>query len=235
MLYAVDIMPTLKCNLRCTGCDRGMGKGPVTDIADLEDFDVVQMLLQDVRKHPDFHCVFSGGEPTLYPRLAELKTFVKNKVPTIGTVLVTNGLTLLTLPIELTSAFTVIDVSVYPNTRAYIEKNYALYKMLNNIHFFYFPFFHDLNNVSTEIKPDERRTRPCVKATVVGNIKRVFPCCRAFIFERRTGNCYSVAAESYSWEALEKIAFESDMCTHCPRLYEAKKIELEGKDETRTD
>jgi hypothetical protein len=202
------------------GCDRGLGgKGPLTDVGDLEDFGIVRKLLEDpfFRQIPNFNCAVSGGEPTLYTRLPELVAVLKKPM-----VLFTNGLLLLSTPDSVLQAFTRIAITVYSATEAHFTKNYDAYYALRaftDINFHKAEKFQDLNNVGTERLIANGRPLACIKATVVGNIERIFPCCRALTFERMTGNCYSVDVASYSFKALQTIALESDMCKHCPRLY----------------
>ena len=92
----IRIYPTLRCNMQCTYCSNGVTLGTSLPTATLENWVIGTERLGSAveKKENEMHGVFfTGGEPTLYPRLLD---FI-NAVPEgLGVMLYTN----LTNPME---------------------------------------------------------------------------------------------------------------------------------------
>lgn len=71
------IEPTTFCQLKCPGCYRGLDKDGVVPIH--EDFDEMKRQVDQFVKTRNVQTIsIAGGEPLLYPKLAELLSYIKS-------------------------------------------------------------------------------------------------------------------------------------------------------------
>lgn len=80
--WTILIDPTSACNLNCTGCWAGKyGK------SDTLEFETIDRIINEAKDMGIYFIVFSGGEPTVYPRLFDI--FEKHS--DVGFMMYTNG------------------------------------------------------------------------------------------------------------------------------------------------
>ncbi len=80
--WAILMDPTSACNLNCEGCWAGeYEKG------DTLEFETMDRIINEAKELGIYFIIFSGGEPTVYPRLMELV----EKHPDVGFMMYTNG------------------------------------------------------------------------------------------------------------------------------------------------
>lgn len=83
----VTLKPTLRCNLRCEFC-RFVSNGDVFGKKDWLEIDDWRRIVDEVAPYRPYVCL-TGGEPTLYPHIAELVAHIKSRG--LICVLTTNG------------------------------------------------------------------------------------------------------------------------------------------------
>src|SRR6056297_298780 len=80
--WAILMDPTSACNLNCEGCWAGeYEKG------DTLEFETMDRIINEAKELGIYFIIFSGGEPTVYPRLMELV----ERHPDVGFMMYTNG------------------------------------------------------------------------------------------------------------------------------------------------
>jgi MoaA/NifB/PqqE/SkfB family radical SAM enzyme len=80
--WAILMDPTSACNLNCKGCWAGK-----YDKSDTLGFETMDRIINEAKELGIYFIIFSGGEPTVYPRLLELV----EKHPDVGFMMYTNG------------------------------------------------------------------------------------------------------------------------------------------------
>lgn len=80
--WAILMDPTSACNLNCEGCWAGK-----YDKSDKLGFETMDRIINEAKELGIYFIIFSGGEPTVYPRLLELV----EKHPDVGFMMYTNG------------------------------------------------------------------------------------------------------------------------------------------------
>ncbi len=80
--WAILMDPTSACNLNCEGCWAGK-----YDKSDNLGFETMDRIINEAKELGIYFIIFSGGEPTVYPRLLELV----EKHPDVGFMMYTNG------------------------------------------------------------------------------------------------------------------------------------------------
>ena len=80
--WAILMDPTSACNLNCEGCWAGK-----YDKSDTLGFETMDRIIEEAKELGIYFIIFSGGEPTVYPRLLELV----EKHPDVGFMMYTNG------------------------------------------------------------------------------------------------------------------------------------------------
>jgi len=80
--WAILMDPTSACNLNCTGCWAGEYKK-----GDNLGFETMDRIINEAKDLGIYFIIFSGGEPTVYPRLMELV----EKHPDVAFMMYTNG------------------------------------------------------------------------------------------------------------------------------------------------
>ena len=80
--WAILMDPTSACNLNCKGCWAGK-----YEKGDTLEFETMDRIINEAKDLGIYFIIFSGGEPTVYPRLMELV----EKHPDVGFMMYTNG------------------------------------------------------------------------------------------------------------------------------------------------
>ena len=80
--WAILMDPTSACNLNCEGCWAGK-----YEKGDTLEFETMDRIINEAKELGIYFIIFSGGEPTVYPRLMELV----EKHPDVGFMMYTNG------------------------------------------------------------------------------------------------------------------------------------------------
>lgn len=80
--WAILMDPTSACNLNCEGCWAGK-----YEKGDTLEFETMDRIINEAKDLGIYFIIFSGGEPTVYPRLMELI----EKHPDVGFMMYTNG------------------------------------------------------------------------------------------------------------------------------------------------
>ena len=221
----IEVMPSLACSLACAGCDRGDGYGPFSDVSSITSYDIIKEVYDKmIFDAPVKRFVVSGGEPTLFRPLPSLLNFLKVLVN--GPVEIkTNGAKLLDLPVSTVLAHH-WSITVYKETQEELRMNLGILHRLREmgvVSLHQINCFEDLSNVNTELKRDDfNPLQFCFMPTIIGCIERIFPCCRAYTFERTRSrlNDYSVPISSFSLQTLSTRIIETDLCYGCPRMYD---------------
>ena len=105
----VSVWPTIRCQLRCSYCCcRNVVDRTVGDIDKDEFMSAVDVLAKYGTKAIEFS---GGGEPLLWPHLYEASKYVASKGIKLS--LITNGLALKDVPLEVLSLFAWIRVSLH--------------------------------------------------------------------------------------------------------------------------
>ena len=215
-------MPTLKCNLSCVGCDRGYGKPGPLSIADLDDFSIIESIVKKIERLDGF--VVSGGEPTGYRKIVELLDYC-HSLKDAPVDVKTNSFRLLELPLR-TVIRNLWSISMYKENEKFIRNNADVFNNLirsrcvSIVEVGSFENLESLKNEDTGFNP-----MLCFMPTVIGNSEYIYPCCRAFTFEKKTGSRYSVHMDDFSISSLQEIIESSDMCSLCPRKVGSDRIE----------
>ncbi len=117
--FQVEIFPTLQCNLRCPHCDRSGEKSV------LRDFNDIKILYDNLQKDVIFSISnfrITGGEPTIYPRINGLISFLHGLAPYSKIDFITNGLMLKKIAKNHIKKLN-LSVSIYPNTIGILKKS----------------------------------------------------------------------------------------------------------------
>jgi organic radical activating enzyme len=224
----IEIMPTLKCNLSCLGCDRGDSAGPFKDVEDLNDFSIITSIYEKIQNDTEVKFfVVSGGEPLLYPRFSELIEFLNN-LHDSPVEIKTNGKNLEKIDENLLKN-NHWSVSIYKeNTSEALDQMMKFSQLIKrgNINFNKIKSFEKLTDFEKEISSGLNPLNYCFMPTLIGNLPRVFPCCRAYTYERMRGreNEFSLDLDNFSISNLESKITSTDLCENCPRLYKTKEV-----------
>ncbi|MBN3039974.1 MAG: hypothetical protein JW867_02495, partial [Candidatus Omnitrophica bacterium] len=61
----------------------------------------------------------------------------------------------------------------------------------------------------------------CLNAILLCGTKKVYPCCRAHTFEKMYNKNYHYYIDTENlYQKLKDLIKETDLCLHCPRMYE---------------
>jgi len=221
----IEIYPTMKCPVGCKYCDRGL------ENSRLEDFDDIKILCENLLK--DVEAVrfrISGGEPTFYPKINELITFLHEYVPERPIELVTNLLAIERVKIDLMQHL-VYMISVYPDTIDKLRDHPFRKAFWDNVvkrplnvtvdeH-------EDMEEFGTVLKQGFN-TEWCFSPVLLCGTKNVYPCCRAHRLEQMYGKCYHYTVDTEGlFDKLAAMVKSQELCAACPRMYEdCKKIPL---------
>ncbi len=214
----IEIFPTLRCNLHCRYCDRGK------EDSILEDFDEIKILYDNLKKDPSFNLLnfrISGGEPTLYPRINELISFLHAIDPRGNIDFLTNAIRLDKLKIRSLTRIKLF-LAVYPSTEKILRKDKYVKDLLklHGIRIKANTLFHeDMESYGTKASGLNPFIH-CFIPTLLCGTKRVYPCCRAHRLEqmyRKRRHLYIYTPGLY--KKLKDIVKNTDLCTHCPRMY----------------
>ena len=214
----IEIFPTLQCNLNCRYCDRGR-EGSI-----LEDFNEVKILYSNLKKDASF-CLsnfrISGGEPTLYPKINELISFLHIIYPSAKIYFLTNGVRLDKLTAQSLTGINPL-LSIYPSTEERLRKDGYAKSLLKlwGIQVKANTLFHeDMESYGT-LRNDFEPVPWCFVATLVCGTKRVYPCCRAHRLEQMYRKKYHLSIHTPGlYKKLKGIINDTDLCMHCPRVY----------------
>lgn len=216
----IEIFPALECNVDCPLCDRGREKSV------LENFNDIKTLYQNLSSDSDFcfsHFRISGKEPTLYRRINELVAFLHGLDPKAGIRFFTNALKLNRLTIKSLSLIE-LYASIYGNTKDILAQNQRIKNILESkgVALAVNVFRHeDLKSPGTKRAEDFDPLRLCFGATLVCGTRKVYPCCRAHVFEQMYKKKYHYFNDAKNlYQKLKRIIRETDLCRHCPRLYQ---------------
>ena len=217
--FFIEIFPSLKCNLNCTYCDRGK------ESSVLKDFGDIAILYNNLLKDAIFNksnFTISGGEPTLYSKINELILFLHGINPYAKINLITNGIELRRIRGENLKKIN-LYVSIYPYTLKILQKSRYLrnllcrtgYKLESNI------LSHENMNAFGKKKINYPAFELCFKPVLLGDTKKVYPCCRAHRLEQDFKKKYHFYIDTLGlYGKLKHIIEETDLCSHCPRVYE---------------
>lgn len=223
----IEIFPTLKCNVYCRYCDRGK------ENSILRDFNEIKILYNNLKKDSSFHFLnfrISGGEPTIYPKVNELISFLHTIDPYAKIDFLTNALKLENLT-KRSLAFINICPSIYPSTEKILRKNKYVVNLLKSLgkKIKTNVLFHeDMDSYGKLLKNNFDPISTCFLPTLVCGTKRVYPCCRAHRLEQMYKKRYHLHIQTPNlYKKLKNIIKNTDLCTHCPRAYrDSKKILL---------
>jgi len=218
----IEIFPALKCNLHCRYCDRGI------EDSSLKDFDDIRILYDNLKKDPSFRLLnfrISGGEPTLYPRVNELISFLHG-INLNNIDFITNAIRLDNLTIQSLTNIKLF-LSIYPSTTKILKKDKYVKRLLElrGIRIKANILFHeDMESYGT-LRNDFNSLFHCFNATLLCGTKRVYPCCRAHRLEQMYRKKYHLYAHTPDlYRKLKGIIKDTDLCAHCPRMYSDCKI-----------
>ncbi|MBN1493232.1 MAG: radical SAM protein [Candidatus Omnitrophica bacterium] len=224
----IEIYPTMQCPVGCAYCDRGNERSRLEDFSDIRQ--LCENLLDDVAR---VRFRISGGEPTFYPHINEMITYLHDYAPDQKIELVTNLLAIERVKIELMQHL-VFMISVYPDTIEQLRDHPFRKAFWENIvrqplkvtvteH-------EDLEHYGTQLKQDFD-TCWCFAPVLLCGTRKVYPCCRAHRLEQMYGACYHYMVDTEGlFEKLEALVRERNMCQKCPRLYaDSRKIPLATK------
>ncbi len=215
----IEIFPTLQCNLHCRYCDRGK------EDSMLGDFNEIKILYNNLKKYSSFYLSnfrISGGEPTLYPKMNKLILFLHDIYPYAKVDFFTNAIKLEKLTKQ-SLAFINLCPSIYPSTEKILRKNkYVtnLFKSVGTRLKANVLFHDDMEFYGTLPKNNFDPLSYCFSPTLVCGTKQVFPCCRAHRLEQRYQKRYHLYIHTPNlYTKLKNIIKNTDLCTHCPRVY----------------
>lgn len=225
MPIQIEIFPSLQCNINCAYCDRG------NEDSILRDFNDIKVLYNNLRGDPDFNLLnfsISGKEPMLYPKVNELISFLHNIKPDEKINFLANGIELNKLSKEHLEKINLF-VAIYPHTEKVLQKNkYVVnlfklkgYRLKTNV------FFHeDMESYGTIRNDfDPLSNVFCINAVLICGTKRVYPCCRAHKLEQMYKKEYHFYIDTDNlYKKLKGIIKNTDLCTHCPRMYKDRVI-----------
>ena len=215
----IEIFPTLQCNLHCRYCDRGK------EDSVLEDFNEIKILHNNLKKDPSFRLLnfrISGGEPTLYSRVNELISFLHGINSRVKIEFFTNAIGLDKLTAQSLARINLV-LSIYPSTEKILKRDRYLKGLLGSwgIRIKTNTLFHeDMESYGT-VRNDLDPVFRCFIVTLVCGTKRVYPCCRAHRLEQMYRKRYHLYIDTPDlYKKLMNIIKNTDLCTHCPRMYD---------------
>jgi len=225
----IEIFPTLQCNLRCRYCDRGK----VNSI--LKNFNEIKILYNNLKKDPSFRLLnfrISGGEPALYPKVNKLISFLHDLYPYAKVDFLTNLIKIEKLTKKSLSLIN-LSPSIYPSTEKILRKNKYVMNLFKSqgIRLKSNVLFHeDMESYGKLPRKKFDSLSACFLPTLVCGTKQVFPCCRAHRLEQRYQKIYHLYIHTPNlYGKLKDIIKNTDLCTHCPRVYrDAKTIFLKN-------
>jgi hypothetical protein len=215
----VEIFPTLQCNVHCAQCDRGEEDSVIVD------FSECSQLIENLKHNSSFELKrfrISGREPLLHPKINELIQYLSECAPNLLVEVFSNGLRVDVLtPLSLEKIF--LAISVYSYTEKQLAKNAALHAIVTNTR--YKKALIDVDNHEIISPPGTERNdfNPfsfCFSPTLVCATKKVYPCCRAHLFEQMYAKKYHCELDTPDlYSKLIEIIQAGELCTHCPRIY----------------
>ena len=224
--FFIEIFPTLKCNVNCTYCDRGK------ETSTLRDFRDISVLYDNLRKDAIFRNAnfrITGGEPTLYPKINELISFLYGINPHSKVDLITNGIELRRITKRNLKKIN-LTVSIYPYTVKILQKSKYMRNLFQKNGYEIEPntLLHENMDVFGKKKRDYPAAELCFGPVLLGGTKKVYPCCRAHRLEQDYKKKYHFYIDTTSlYTKLKYIIKDTDLCSHCPRMYEdSLKVEL---------
>lgn len=226
-LFQIEIFPLLKCNVNCVYCDRGKENSVLKDFRD------IAILYNNLRKGTVLNINnfrISGGEPTLYPKINELISFLHKINPYSKVDMITNGIELRRITRGNLKKIN-LCISIYPYTVKILQKSRYIcnlfqaagYKLKPNI------TFHEDLSAYGKIKINFPAVEFCLRPVLLGGTKKVYPCCRAHRLEQDYKKKYHFYIDTPGLYAKLRNAIENtDLCSHCPRVYkDTRKVDLQ--------
>lgn len=215
----VEIFPTMQCNVNCPYCDRA------DEESILEDFDHVRMLMKKLKEDSRFSLLkfrITGREPTLYPRINELISLLAEYKASHPIDFLTNGLKVDVLTEESFKAIT-LAVSIYPQTKRMLAQNAELKSLFASPEYrtiaVDIKYHEDLKHYGTE-RNDFNPFSDCFSPTLLCGSRKVYPCCRAHLYEAMYGGAYHACLDEENlFDALKNIIQTKDVCSRCPRVF----------------
>ncbi len=207
-IYALELHATAHCNLTCTGCSQGSPKLR----HGLEDVDVLERSLRNLRRIVACSKLqVLGGEPLLHPGLTDLLEIAARSGLAQRLCLKTNGLLLGRMPDPFWRLLDEVIVSVYPATRAALERARPKLEIRASLHqvalsYRYSAAFH-------YITKDARTASDLL-------VRRIFARCeyKEFTHSLRDGRLYRCApsvnmaeAQSFNMEGGVDVIDEGDL------------------------
>ncbi len=190
----------------------------------LEDFNEVKILYNNLRKDASFRLSnfrISGGEPTLYPKINKLISFLHTIDPRANIDFFTNGIRLDKLTAQSLTGIKLL-LSIYPSTEKILRKDVYVKNLLKSLGMRIkanILFHEDMESYGT-LRNDFDPVPWCFIATLVCGTKRVYPCCRAHRLEQMHRKKYHLYIHTPGlYKKLKGIIKNTDLCTHCPRVY----------------
>jgi len=217
-LFQIEIFPSMKCNVNCLTCDRGR------EGSELKDFGSIATLYDNLRKEATFSIAnfrITGGEPTIYPKINDLISFLHDINPFSRIDLITNG-----IEISRISAGNLkkvnLNVSIYPHTVDILKRSVYLRGHMKRMGKRFRPtvlFHDDMNNPGTK-HGGGYGAELCFSAVLLAGTGRVYPCCRAHRLEQDHNGKYHLRVNTPGlYGKLKSIIEDTDLCLHCPRSY----------------
>lgn len=218
LFFFMEIFPSLECNVNCPRCDRGREKSI------LKDFNDIKILYDNLRLDPDCHLThfrISGKEPTLYPRINGLISFLHRLNPKVAIYFYTNAIELRRLTDKSLSQ-TKLVVSIYRDTKNILRKSKYIKDILKSkgIPLKVNIFDHEDLKSFGSYKSDFDPLLGCFSAVLLCGTKKVYPCCRAHLFEQMYKKKYHLRIHTQNlYQGLKGLIKNTDLCTRCPRIY----------------
>ena len=215
---SIEIFPSLECNVNCASCDRGVEK------SQLEDFNDIKILRDNLSKDINFNMlnfIISGREPTLYPKVNELIVFLRRLDPFAEIEFFTNAIELKQLTRKSLAAVK-LAVSIYPKTHGILQKDkfiVDLFKSRGLSLKVNTRFHEDLSRYGATQKDFSPFLR-CFAVVLLCGTRKVYPCCRAHKLEQMRKKKYHLCVNTENlYEKLKNMIKDTDLCSHCPRIY----------------
>ena len=217
-LFRIEIFPLLKCNVNCTYCDRGKENSLLKVFRD------ITILYDNLRKDAVFNVVnfcISGGEPTLYPKINELISFLYEINPYSKVDLVTNGIELRRITRGNLRKIN-LRISIYPHTVKILQRSRYIRNLLQRVGYKLKPnvTLHEDISAYGKIKRNFPIVKECLGAVLLCGTKKVYPCCRAHRLEQDHKKKYHFYIDTPGlYVKLKNIIEDTDLCSYCPRMY----------------
>jgi organic radical activating enzyme len=118
-LETVEINVVWHCNISCVSCSHGSPNMPQISCDPAEVYEGLSQLARWMRTD---HVRLVGGEPLLHPEVAAIAAAAHRSQITERTRIVTNGLKLADMSSEFWDSVSEVHVSVYPNTKNFLDR-----------------------------------------------------------------------------------------------------------------